>query len=371
MFRDRLIRRSFERAASQGASRPSCSRRSVLALLTAFVATLVPAGPASAQALDLKPLPKGEIRTVKIAVGSVADVTHVAVWYAKYGGIFDRLKADGIEIEVVPFGGGAEWLLALTSGQTQMAHGYFENAIRAHSQGRDVVSIYNILPSPILQVVVRKDVADKYRSVKDAKGAVWGFTSFGSATHVVSLRVARHFGLDQASVKWTPVGGTTGFLPSVREKRVDILTATVFAASQLIQEGSAEMLVDLADPKVVSEIYGNYLGPSLLSSKDFIGKNPFVVYKVTEAVRQSILEIKAKPAEEIARALPEQFQSPVLKASIESVAKALSTDGISPFPAVDDMIQDMGDLKIGRGTLKARDLVDNRFAEALAAAKPK
>lgn len=320
---------------------------------------------AAAEPLDLKPLPKGETVKVKIAVGSVADITHVAVWYATYGGLFDGLKADGIEVEVVPFGGGAEWLLALTSGQTQMAHGYFENAVRAHSQGRDVVSIFDVVPSPALQVVVRSDLAEKFKTVADLKGAVWGFTSFGSATHVVSLRVARHFGLDQGAVKWIPVGGTSGFLPSMREKRVDVLTATIFAANQLIQEGTAKMMVDLADQKVVAEVYGSYLGPALLSSKAYIEKNPFVVYKVASAVRQSILDIKSKPHEEIAKALPAQFQSPVLVASIESMAKALNQDGVSPLKAVDEMVQDMGDLKVGRGTLKAVDLVDNRFAEAL------
>ena len=53
----------------------------------------------------------------------------------------------GIDVEVVPFGGGSEWLLALTSGQVDMAHGYFENAVRARSQGRDIILIDNILPT--------------------------------------------------------------------------------------------------------------------------------------------------------------------------------------------------------------------------------
>lgn len=325
--------------------------------------------PVQAQPLDLKPLPKGETRTVRIAVGGVADVTHIAVWYAKHAGFLDKLKADGIEVEVVPFGGGAEWLLAMTGGQVQMAHGYFENAVRAQSQGRDVVSIFDILPTPVFQIVVRKDLAARIKTGKDTAGAVWGFTSFGSATHVVSLRIARHFGVDPASIKWTPVGGTTGFLPSIREKRVDVLTTSVFAASQLIQEGSADLLFDMADPKIVGEVYGTYLGPALLSSKDYVTKNTFVAFKVTEAIRDAMLAIRAKPAEEIGRVLPEQFQSPVLKTSIEAMAKAMSVDGITPVEAADKMVEDMGDLKVAKGSIKGANLVDNRIAEALKAAK--
>jgi ABC-type nitrate/sulfonate/bicarbonate transport system substrate-binding protein len=326
---------------------------------------------AQAQPLDLKPLPKGETQTVKIGVGGIADTTHIAIWYAKYGGFLDRLKDDGIVADVIPFGSGSEWLLAMTSGQVQMAHGYFENAVRAQSQGRDVITIFDILPTPVFQIVVRKDLADKIKTLKDASGAVWGFTTFGSASHVVSLRVAKQFGLDQSAVKWTPVGGTTGYLPSVREKRVDILTASVFAANQLIQDGDAVMRYDLADPAVVKEVYGLYLGPALLTSKEYLNKNTFVAYKVTEAIRDAIHAIHTKSAEEIGKVLPEQFQSSALTPSIAALSKALSEDGVTPVEAADKMIDDMGDLKVAKGSLKGANVVDNRIAEALKAAKPK
>lgn len=360
--------RSFRRLWTMFAA-PAASMRPAIRFIagTALALLVLPflAHPGRGQALDFSPLPKGETRTVKLAVGGVADTTHIAVWYAKYGGFFDKLKADGIEVEVVPFGGGSEWLLALTSGQTQMAHGYFENAVRAHTQGRDVVSLFNVLPTPIIQEIVRKDLADKIKTVADAKGVTWGFTSFGSATHVVALRVAKHYGLDPSTVKWVPVGGTTGFLPAIREKRVDVLSSTVVAANQLIQEGAAQMLVDLADPKMVKEIYGTYLGPALLSSKNYIAKNPFVVYKVTQAVQEAIRGLRTRPADEIARVLPDQFQSPVLKVSIESIARALNEDGITSDQAVEAMLADMTDLKVGKGTIKLTDIVDNRIAEAL------
>jgi ABC-type nitrate/sulfonate/bicarbonate transport system substrate-binding protein len=338
-------------------------------VLTALAALVVASCAAHAQSLDLKPLPKGQTQTIKIGVGGTADTTHIAIWYAKYGGFFDKLKEHGIVTEVIPFGSGAEWLLAMTGGQVQMAHGYFENAVRAQSQGRDVITIFNILPTPVFQIVVRKDLADKIKTLKDASGAVWGFTTFGSASHVVSLRVAKQFGVEQSSVKWTPVGGTTGFLPSIREKRVDILTASVFAASQLIQEGDAVMRYDLADPANVHETYGQYLGPALLTSKGFLDKNMFVAFKVTEAIRDAMHAIRVKPPEEIARVLPEHFQSPALVPSIAAMARALSEDGVTPVAAADKMIGDMGDLKIAKGALKGATIVDNRIAEALKSGK--
>jgi ABC-type nitrate/sulfonate/bicarbonate transport system substrate-binding protein len=339
--------------------------------LAAVVTAISVCGAVHAQSLDLKPLPKGETHTIKIGVGGVADTTHIAIWYAKYGGFLDKLKADGILVDVVPFGSGAEWLLAMTGGQVQMAHGYFENAVRAQSQGRDVITIFDVLPTPVFQVIVRKDLADKIKTLNDAAGAVWGFTAFGSASHVVSLRVAKQFGLEQSAVKWTPVGGTTGYLPSMREKRVDILTASVFAASQLIQEGDAVMRYDLADPAVVKEVYGQYLGPALLTSKEYLNKNMFVAYKVTEAIRDAIHAIHVKTPEEIGKVLPEQFQSSALTPSIAAMAKVLSEDGVTPIEAADKMISDMDDLKVSKGTLQGANIVDNRIAEALKASKPR
>jgi ABC-type nitrate/sulfonate/bicarbonate transport system substrate-binding protein len=348
------------------------SFKGIAVALTGLVVTAgaaLTSGPAVAQKLDLTPIPKGKTETVKIGVGGTADTTHIAVWYAKYGGYFDKLKEQGIIADVIPFGSGAEWLLAMTGGQVQMAHGYFENAVRAQSQGRDVITIFNILPTPVFQIVVRKDLSDKIKTLKDASGAVWGFTTFGSASHVVSLRVAKQFGLPKEAVKWTPVGGTTGFLPSIREKRVDVLTASVFAASQLIHDGDAVMRYDLADPANVKETYGVYLGPALLSSKAYVNSHTFAAYKVTEAIRDAMIAVRTKKPEEIAKALPDHFQSPALVPSIAAMARALSEDGITPVASADKMIGDMGDLKVAKGTIDGAHIVDNRIAEALKAGK--
>jgi NitT/TauT family transport system substrate-binding protein len=338
-------------------------RRTLLALLPAAMAL---PGSARAEAFNPPPLPKGETRSVKVAVGGIADVTHLAVWYAKFGGYFDALKADGIDVEVVPFGGGSEWLLALTSGQVQMAHGYYENGVRARSQGRDVVLIDNILPTPAFQVVVRSDIADKVRSVADVAGLSWGFTSFGSASHVVSLRVANHFGVPQSAVHWTSIGGTAGYLPSIREKRIDVLTASLMATSQLIQEGSGKLLQDVTSQASVAEIYGHpYLGPGMLTSRALCDKEPFVVLKVVSAVRKAIAAARTTPAAEIARKLPAEFQVDSLVMATEATAKAFAPDGVISIEAATAMIKDMSDLKLGRGGIEPADTFDNRFIQAV------
>ena len=323
----------------------------------------------AALAEDFRPvaLPAGERRTVRLAVGGVADITHLAVWHAKYSGMFDALKPLGIDVEVVPFGGGSDWLLALTSGRVDMAHGYYENGVRARSQGRDVILLDNIMATPGLIIVVRSDLADKVKSVKDTAGMTWGVTSFGSATHAVALRVTKFSGLQPNDVKFLGVGGTSGLLPAMREKRVEVLCSTLIAGYQLIKEGTAKELLALVSDKVTAEIYGHpYIGLGLLSSKAYTDKEPFATFQVAKAIRASIAKLKVTPAEEVAKLLPAEFQADSIVETIRATSGAFSTDGEVSIAAATAMINDMSDLKLGRG-MEPEATFDNRFIRAIKA----
>ena len=85
--------------------------------------------------------------------------------------------------------------------------------------------------------------------------------------------------------------------------------------------------------------------------------------------RDAMIAVRTKKPEEIAKALPDHFQSPALVPSIAAMARALSEDGITPVASADKMIGDMGDLKVAKGTIDGAHIVDNRIAEALKAGK--
>lgn len=336
-------------------------------LLMAMLPASLVASTAQAEDFHPTPLPSGERRAVRLAVGGVADITHLAVWYAKYSGIFDTLKPLGIDVEVVPFGGGSDWLLALTSGRVDLAHGYYENGVRARSQGRDVILLDNIMATPGLIIVVRSDLADKVKSVKDTAGMTWGVTSFGSATHAVALRVTKFYGLQPTDVKFIGVGGTTGLLPAMREKRVDVLCSTLVAGLQLVKEGTAKELLGLVSDKITTEIYGHpYLGLGLLSSKAYVDKEPFATFQIDKAIRASIAKLKVTPAEEVAKTLPAEFQADSIVETIRVTAGAFSNDGEVSLAAAAAMIADMSDLKLGRG-MEPEATFDNRFIRAIKA----
>jgi NitT/TauT family transport system substrate-binding protein len=341
-------------------------RRGLVGLGLLCAASALPCPAAKAQDLDATPLPPGKTVTVKIGVGALGQPTQLGIWVAKYAGYFDRLKPAGIEVDLVPFGGGSDAMLALAGGQTQMSYQFVENGLRAAAQGRDIRIIYAALPVPALALVVRKDLIGQIKTVPDIKGHRLGMTAFGTGTYTVALRVLAHYGLDPAQVQWTPVGGTAGYLPSIREGRVDVLSATTEAANQLVLEGSAAMLIDLTDPGTVQEIYGYpYLSIGLMASGRYVDGNPYVAARVVAALHQAILYIKAASSSEIAKILPAEFQSPTLETSIRQLAVAHSAIGIVDTDVIERMLADINDLKlVSTARLTAEKLVDNRFAAA-------
>src|SRR3546814_15505526 len=96
----------------------------------------------------------------------------------------------------------------------------------------------------------------------------------------------------------------------MREDRVDVLTSGIEAANQLVQEGTANMLVDLTDPAAVKEVYGYpYISVALISTDSYTSENPYITYRIVDALNTAIDTIKHTPRAESAHLLPAEFQS--------------------------------------------------------------
>ena len=241
------------------------------------------------------PLAAGETRTVVLGVGGVdSEPAYLAVWLPLYGGYFEALKKDGITVNVVPFpGGGADAILGLTSNRTQINYQSAENAMRAQAQGRDATIVYNAMPTPGVFIMARKGLEAKVKTVADVKGLRWGVTAFGASGHTDSVHAARYGGVDPAAISWIALGGQAGFLPSVREARVDIFVTTAQQRALILQQGLGYEILDMFHPDAVQKVFGHgYIGLGLLSSRAYADQNSFVVYKVCEAMKHAIADAK-------------------------------------------------------------------------------
>lgn len=371
--------RTSSTAGSQDDATPHCyavSRRDWLAAAAGLgLLPLLAAPSAYAQALDLpadvKPLAPGETHSMILGVGGPEpDFSYLAIWYAKYGGYFDALKQERITVNVMSYPGGSEAILGLASGRSQMNFQSFENALRARAQGRDITTIYNSQTTTGCVTVVHKKHADKIKTVKDTAGMRWGFSGFGASTHTVALRKVAKYGVPQNSIQWIPVGGMAGMVPAMREGRIDVLTGTATAAYTLVNDGVAYLLLDANDPKVVMDLYGyQYLGLGLLTSNAYTTANPYVTYKVVEAVHRASMALRAMKASDVLAKLPPQYQSPLSESLIKANVQALSATGLTNEEYAARMTADLTELKITTSNVTVeqvlKGLVDNRFAEAV------
>lgn len=322
---------------------------------------------ASAQALDFAPIPKTPMQTITFGVGGTEpEFTYLPMWLAKYGGYFEALKADGINVELVSFPGGAEAILAVASGRVPLMYQSYENAIRARAQGRDVTMIYSSTVAPGPVIVVRKDLADKVRTPADTKGLRWGVTGLGASTHAISMRIASHFGVDPSTISWTPVGGMSGTMPALRDKRIDVLAASITARNILVREGVAVEIFNPNPREVARQLFGHdYLALSVLSTKAYCDANSYIVLRILEAVRKATDKIRTSSGAEILKMMPPMYDSPTSVASIEEMARNLSPDGHIDVDAAVKMVDDLKDLKLTRGKLDAAGGVDNRFVDEI------
>jgi len=214
--------------------------------------------------------------------------------------------------------------------------------------------------------MARKGLEAKVKTVADVKGLRWGVTAFGASGHTDSLQAARYGGVDPSAISWIALGGQAGFLPSVREGRVDIFVTTAQQRALILQQGLGYEILDMFHPDAVQKVYGHgYIGLGLLSSRGYSDQNPFVVYKVAEAVKRAVADAKKLPVEKVAAMLPAQFQSPVLMPALTTTLEGFSPDGFSNVDDAGKMIADLVALKLMPKSVDAAAVVDNRFVEAL------
>jgi hypothetical protein len=180
------------------------------------------------------------------------------------------------------------------------------------------------------------------------------------------MRIASHFGVDPATINWMPVGGMSGTMPALRDKRIDVLAASITARNILVSEGVAVEIFNPNPAEVSRELFGHvYIALSVLSTKSYTDQNNYVVYRILEALRKATDKIRSSSGAEILKLLPKMYDSPTAVASIEEMARNLNPDGHIDTDAAVKMVDDLKDLKITRGKVNPAGAVDNRFVDEL------
>src|SRR5919112_6812985 len=144
----------------------------LMRLLALVLALCLPAA-ADAQSLEKK--------QITLAVGGKSLFYYLPLTIAERKGYF---KAEGLEVEIVDFPGGAKALQAMVGGSADIVSGAYEHTINMHAKGQPIVGIALQGRYNGIVFAVSKAKAAQFKSAHDIKGLKVGVTAPGSSTHM-------------------------------------------------------------------------------------------------------------------------------------------------------------------------------------------
>ena len=206
----------------------------VAAVAAAAVSVLIAASPAVAQA-------NPERTRVILGVGGKSLLYYLPLTIAERKGLF---KAQGLEVEINDFGGGAKSLQALVGGSVDVVTGAYEHTIRMQAKGQDIRAVLELGRFPAIVLAVRKTLADKVKSPGDLKGLKIGVTAPGSSTYLTAVYAMSKAGLTATDASFIGIGSGAGAVAAVKSGQVDALAHLDPVISKLQADGEITLLGD-------------------------------------------------------------------------------------------------------------------------------
>src|SRR5215218_9540883 len=128
---------------------------------------LAAAGAAVVAAPSLRAQGKPEKSKVSIAVGGKAAFYYLPLTISEQLGYF---KAEGLEVEISDFAGGARSLQALVGGSADVVAGAYEHTINMQSKNQHIQSFVLMGRAPQIALGVSPKAVPNYRTVADLRG---------------------------------------------------------------------------------------------------------------------------------------------------------------------------------------------------------
>ncbi len=284
---------------------------------------------------------------VRIAIATTS-MAFLVPFVAKDRGLY--LK-HGSEVELIVMRPNIA-MAALLGGDIDYAE-LIGSIIRSAARNLPVRAVSTSIKAPFFSVIGH----NKYKSIKDLRGAVIGLTSIGGTNHVSTRITLRQFGLDiDKDVKILAIGEEKLMVDTFKMGRVDAVVLAPPFSVQLKREGFP-VLAQTAD-HVVIPFSG--LGTTI----ERIKNNRAQVKRVLKAEIEALRFIQANPAgtTEIIRKRFNMDEK-LARESYDAVANAFSRDGRVPLDGVDILLQIEKDAKTIPATVTAQMIVEPSLAE--------
>jgi len=341
-------------------------RRHLILSATAGAASLALPGLSFAQGL--------EKAKATIAVGGKNLLYYLPLTIAESQGYF---KAEGLDLTIVDFAGGARALQAVVGGSADVVSGAFEHTVNMQFKGQAMRAFALQGMAPQIVLGVNPKTMPNFKTVADLKGKKIGVTAPGSSTNVVVNFLLAKVGLKPSDVSIIGVGASQGAVAAMTTGQIDAISNLDPVITLLQRGGHLKVVSDTRDPKESERVFGGPMPAGCLYAPvSFLEKNPNTAQAMCNAIVRANKWIQAAGPAEIIKAVPESYllgDRAVYIDAFLAAKKALSPDGSIPDKGSETALRALAsvDAEIGKAKLDLKAVYTNDFVKKANAKYPK
>ena len=188
------------------------------------------AGPASAQ----------QLHPFRIGSQTPPIFEYVYINYAIDGGF---LKKQGLDAKFVGFTAGLTTTQALAGGSLEAACDGVTGTLSAIERGSPAKVVYSVNADNTYVIVSRENIAKP----EDLRGKKWAITQMGAISQTYAALWLSKNGLQDGSVEWIPIGGTSARARAVLANQVDVTLLTAGEWMRIKEQKGVRLLATVSD----------------------------------------------------------------------------------------------------------------------------
>jgi NitT/TauT family transport system substrate-binding protein len=290
-------------------------------VIAAVAAVALAAGAARAQAPEKK--------DIKLGVGGGAALYYLPLALTDKLGFF---KEQGLNVEISDFKGGSQSLTALVGGSADVVTGAYEHTLRMQAKGQDILAVIELGRYPGIALAVKKDRADKIKTIADLKGTKIGVTAPGSSTNMLVWYLMAKAGLKPDDASFVGVGATASAIAAIQRGEIDAISNVDPVISKLQTTNEVFVLAETRTTEGTTKVLGGPMSAAVLYLKrDFMEKNPSTVQALVTAFYKTLKWMEKATPEQITDNVPQEYwlgDKALYTAAVKNNLQVYSRDGV-------------------------------------------
>jgi NitT/TauT family transport system substrate-binding protein len=291
--------------------------------------TLLAAATVAAPALRAQG--KLEKSKVAIAVGGKAAFYYLPLTISEQLGYF---KAEGLDVEISDFAGGAKALQALMGNSADVVSGAYEHTINMQAKNQAIQSFVLMGRAPQIALGVSTKSVPGYKGPADLRGKKIGVSAPGSSTNMVANLVLSRAGVKASDVSYVGVGTGAGALTALRSGQIDAMCNTDPVMTMLEQKGDVRIVSDTRTLKGTQDVFGGPMPAACFyTHAEFVRNNPNTCQALANAIVHGLKWLQTAGPSDIIKTVPENYllgDRALYLASFNKVREAIALDGVMP-----------------------------------------